>query len=160
MRVSHLKPAMEMRRYRCDDLVIPAIVLYRSAMKCRRTFWFSLGLHVLAAGSAVTAPAFAGTATPAASVSVDEQVERGRQLADRLCATCHLNPGQGDKSAANSIPGFTAVANRPGQTLPGIVDWLRSVPPMMPNHRLSQDEMTEIAAFILSLSVTPIEAEK
>jgi hypothetical protein len=29
--------------------------------------------------------------------------------------------------------------------------WLRSVPPMMPDHHLSQDEMQALAVFILSL---------
>jgi cytochrome c1 len=49
------------------------------------------------------------------------------------------------------IPGFVAVANRPGQTFDGIVLWLKSVPPMMPNHHLTQDEMFALAAYIMSL---------
>jgi len=31
------------------------------------------------------------------------------------------------------------------------MDWLRSIPPMMPNHHLSQDEMVSLAQFIMSL---------
>lgn len=80
-----------------------------------------------------------------------EDVAKGRELAERLCAKCHLNPGQGEKAGSSGIPGFRAVANRPGQTLEGVVTWLRSVPPMMPNHRLSQDEMFALAHFIMSL---------
>lgn len=86
----------------------------------------------------------------AASSAADE-VERGRALAERLCAVCHLNPGQGEKTTASEVPGFVAVANRPGQTFRGIIDWLKSVPPMMPDHHLTQDEMFALAAFILSL---------
>lgn len=82
-----------------------------------------------------------------------DEIERGRLLAERMCATCHLNPGQGEKSAASSVPGFTAVANRAGQTFEGIVHWLRSVPPMMPNHRLAQSEMDALASYILSLRI-------
>ncbi len=35
------------------------------------------------------------------------------------------------------------------------MDWLRSVPPMMPNHHLSQNEMEELAEFIMSLRDAP-----
>jgi mono/diheme cytochrome c family protein len=91
-------------------------------------------------------------ASPAQSndAQVDD-VARGKDLAERLCATCHLNPGQGEKRSASEIPGFRAVARRPGQSLDGIVAWLRTAPPMMPKHRLSQDEMFLLAAYILSL---------
>jgi mono/diheme cytochrome c family protein len=84
-----------------------------------------------------------------------EDVGRGRALAERLCAQCHMMPGQGEKRAANEIPGFVAVARRRNQTPEGIVAWLRSVPPMMPNHHLSQDEMYALAAFIMTLGDTP-----
>lgn len=81
----------------------------------------------------------------------EEAVAKGRDLAERLCATCHLNPGQMEKSGEDGIPGFRAIARRPDQTIDGIMAWLRSVPPMMPDHRLSQDEMEAIAQFILTL---------
>ena len=81
----------------------------------------------------------------------DSEAERGRALADRLCARCHLNPGQGEKTTAGEIPGFKAVANRPQQDVEGIVMWLQSIPPMMPNHHLTRQEMDELAAFIMSL---------
>lgn len=81
----------------------------------------------------------------------DETASKGRALAERLCASCHMGPGQGEKQSANEIPGFEAVAQRPNQTVDGIIDWLRSVPPMMPDHHLTQDEMTALAEFIMSL---------
>ncbi len=87
----------------------------------------------------------------AADSDVTDDVARGRALAERLCATCHLGRGQGEKRSPTEIPGFAAVAKRPGQSLHGIVGWLKSIPPMMPNHRLTQDEMFLIAAYILSL---------
>lgn len=83
------------------------------------------------------------------------EIEKGRALAERLCAACHMGPGQGEKKSPNEIPSFTAVAARPNQTVQGIVDWLRTVPPMMPDHRLTQDEMTALAAFIMSLGTPP-----
>ena len=78
-------------------------------------------------------------------------VARGAELAKALCAECHLNPGQGEKRGPMGVPGFMAVANRPLQTVEGVVGWLRSVPPMMPNHRLTQDEIDALAAYIMSL---------
>ena len=124
-------------------------------MQSRRTVWLTIAFGVAAA--ILAAGVDAGSAGAAEPPMAAAQVDRGRDLAARLCAGCHLNPGQGEKSAASSIPGFTAVANRPGQTFAGIVDWLRSVPPMMPNHRLSQDEMSDIASYILSLAVEPLD---
>lgn len=86
----------------------------------------------------------------AAQAGADD-IAQGRELAERLCAGCHLNPGQGEKEGRAGIPGFHAVANRPGQSVEGVVDWLKSMPPMMPNHHLSQEEMFRLAHFIMSL---------
>lgn len=88
-------------------------------------------------------------ASPKSTWATD--VQRGQNLAIRLCASCHLNEGQGDKQGASGIPGFVAVANRSGQTIEKVVQWLKSVPPMMPNHHLSQDEIEALAEFIMSL---------
>ncbi len=79
------------------------------------------------------------------------EAKKGRELAEVLCAQCHLNEGQGEKQGPMGVPGFRAVANRHGQTLEGIVAWLKSVPPIMPNHNLTQDERFALAAFIISL---------
>jgi mono/diheme cytochrome c family protein len=97
---------------------------------------------------------FAATAVVGLSGAADEAA-RGRELAERLCATCHLNPGQGEKTGPAGIPGFQAVARRPNQTREAIVRWLQSVPSVMPNHHLTQDEMEDLAQFILSLRTEP-----
>jgi mono/diheme cytochrome c family protein len=80
-----------------------------------------------------------------------ELVVKGRRLASSLCAKCHLNAGQGEKQGPMGIPGFAAVANRPNQSFEDVVRWLRSVPPMMPDHKLTTEEMDVLAAFIMSL---------
>lgn len=87
--------------------------------------------------------------------NASDDVAKGRELAQRLCATCHMAPGQGEKKSRAEIPGFYAIARRPKQTEQGIIEWLRSVPPMMPNHHLSQDEMVSLAQFIMSLRDEP-----
>lgn len=94
----------------------------------------------------------AAMASPPAHAS---EIAKGRALAERLCATCHMGPGQGEKSGANEIPGFRALAQRQNQTIAGIIKWLSSVPSMMPNHHLTQDEMAALAAFIMSLKDAP-----
>lgn len=98
---------------------------------------------------------FAGAgdaADPARTAAADPvRVAQGRQLADALCATCHMRGNDAEKSAGSDIPGFRAVAKRPGQTQAHIVEWLLSTPPMMPNHRLTQDEAASLAAYILTL---------
>jgi hypothetical protein len=43
------------------------------------------------------------------------------------------------------------VAKRPNQRAEDIISWLESVPPMMPNHHLSRDEMVALSQFIMSL---------
>ena len=92
-------------------------------------------------------------ATTAAAVADDlsESSARGQALAQRLCAVCHMNPGQGEKQGARGVPGFAAIAARPDQTHEGIVAWLASAPPMMPNHKLTQDERQRLADFIVTL---------
>ena len=78
-------------------------------------------------------------------------INRGHDLADRLCAVCHMNKGQGEKQGSMEIPGFQAIADRPNQTIDAIVHWLRSKPPMMPDHQLSLDEAHALADYIMSL---------
>jgi mono/diheme cytochrome c family protein len=77
--------------------------------------------------------------------------EKGRLLAESLCARCHMNEGQGEKRGPMGVPSFGAIANRPNQSIQGIVGWLRSAPKMMPDHRLTQEEIHDLARFILSL---------
>jgi mono/diheme cytochrome c family protein len=92
--------------------------------------------------------------SPARADEADD-IAKGRQLATTLCAQCHLNEGQGEKQGPMGVPGFVAVANRPDQTFGGIVRWLKAVPPMMPDHHLTLDEIDKLAAFIMSLRKAP-----
>ncbi len=110
----------------------------------------TMGQMMLAA--AVTLATLAAVCAPASAEPIAAEVQKGQLLAEQMCAVCHLNPDQGDKSGPGTVPGFVAVAKRPGQTIEGIIGWLRSVPPMMPNHHLSQDEMEALAFYILSLA--------
>jgi cytochrome c len=98
-----------------------------------------------------------GAAVPfSAAFAGADDVEKGRELAERLCASCHMQPGQGEKSNHSQIPSFRAVANRPGQSVDGIASWLKIAPPTMPNHHLSHEEKRLLANFIMSLRASDL----
>jgi len=86
-----------------------------------------------------------------AALAGADDIEKGRELAGRLCASCHMQPGQGEKSDHSQIPSFRAVANRPGQSVDEIASWLKIAPPTMPNHHVSHEEKRLLANFIMSL---------
>lgn len=88
---------------------------------------------------------------PAMAAQPTKLIDEGQRLASGLCAKCHMNTGQREKQGPMGIPAFKAVANRPEQTIEDVVEWLRSIPPMMPNHKLTASEMDALAAFIMSL---------
>lgn len=88
---------------------------------------------------------------PASSQNVDG----GRALTQSLCANCHVGARPEDQTGRSGVPTFSAIANRQAQTFDGVVRWLRSVPSMMPNHHLTQDEILDLAAFIMSLRTAP-----
>lgn len=83
--------------------------------------------------------------------AVADEVARGREMAERLCAVCHMNPGQGERTVASGISSFAAIARRPGQTPEAIVRWLRSRPEQMPDHGVTLHEAWALAQFIMSL---------
>jgi mono/diheme cytochrome c family protein len=114
-----------------------------------------LGDQLIKAGRAAVMLGVLGLGLGPGGAEAAETVAKGRALAERLCAHCHMVPGQAEKQAANEIPGFAAVARRRNQTPEGIIAWLRAVPPIMPNHHLSQDEMYDLAAFIMTLRDAP-----
>ncbi len=105
---------------------------------------------IVASCTALTLAVISDTA-----VADEKDVVRGRELAQTLCAGCHLNPGQGEKSGPHGVPAFSAIADRPQQTLHGVIKWLESRPVMMPDHRLTRDETYLLAQFIMSLRTEP-----
>lgn len=95
----------------------------------------------------LAAVAVLGIVSPASAA----EVEKGKELASRMCATCHMQPGQGEKHGPMGLPSFEAIANRPNAEHEHIVRWLRSRPTMMPDHHLTWDEADALADFIMSL---------
>jgi cytochrome c len=77
----------------------------------------------------------------------------GRDLATRVCATCHQLPGR--PAPRGNAPRFAAIANARGVTETSLHVFLSSPHPTMPNLILSQPQQDDVIAYILSLRKQP-----
>lgn len=94
-------------------------------------------------------------ASLASHSALAQDVVRGEELARSLCAKCHFAVGNGEMTGRSGVPTFAAIAKRQGQTFEGVVRWLRSSPSIMPNHNLTQNEILDLAAYVMSLHGKP-----
>ncbi|MCA1408056.1 cytochrome C [Ensifer sp. IC3342] len=93
----------------------------------------------------------AGTIAAAPTVHAQD-IQRGRQFALEVCAACHgVLAGQVQSPVAEA-PSFEAVAATPGMTAVALNVWLTAQDhPTMPNIVLSQTDVQDVSAYILSL---------
>lgn len=115
---------------------------------------------MLPRGSSPPSPSFiafalASFCTLASGSAFAQDVERGATLARALCGKCHFSARPGELTGRSGVPTFSSIAKRREQNFDGVVRWLRSVPDVMPDHHLSQDEILDLAAYIMSLKLTP-----
>jgi mono/diheme cytochrome c family protein len=95
----------------------------------------------------LAASVLAATASPALA----QDVLAGRELAQRWCADCHLvAPGQATASS-DSVPTFMAVAARQNVTADALRAFLANPHGRMPPLVLSNADIDNMAAYILSL---------
>jgi mono/diheme cytochrome c family protein len=83
------------------------------------------------------------------SAAAADDTRRGRALAERWCAECHVIAPDGP--GGDIGPSFESVASREGQTLGGITAWLFEPHPPMPDLLLAPAEFRDLAAYIMSL---------
>ena len=76
--------------------------------------------------------------------------ERGRQLAERWCASCHV-VGPGQREASADVPTFASIARREDLSESFLVAFLTTPHPPMPNMNLSRQEIADVLAYIRSL---------
>jgi len=99
-----------------------------------------------------TAAFFAGMAAPVALVPAQAaDAERGRVIAERWCASCHLVSPQQEK-AMDGVPSFQEIAERGalgGETLQA---FLMSPHPAMPDMALTRGEIEDLARYIDGLA--------
>jgi len=80
---------------------------------------------------------------------------RGKQLAERLCVNCHLVSSAQQQRASADVPSFREIANKPGQTAGGLVARIILPKHPMPQIPLEKSELTDLAAYIMSLRDRP-----
>jgi mono/diheme cytochrome c family protein len=97
------------------------------------------GLLLMAAGLA-----FAGPAT-----SLPDPAH-GKQLAQTLCAGCHL-VATGQRHANVDVPSFHEIAGKSGQTEGAIMAHIVLPKHPMPTIPLTKSELADLAAYIMSL---------
>jgi cytochrome c len=100
---------------------------------------------LLAAVAALAIPAMRGTAQEIG------QPDRGRELAQRICAQCHAVLKNQAPSPNERAPRFQTIASVPGMTAIALSATLNSSHRSMPNVMLEPDEQAHIIAYILSL---------
>ena len=77
--------------------------------------------------------------------------ELGRQYAEEVCSACHaVHALQIDSPVEQATP-FQVVADASGITANALTAWLQTSHPTMPNIILSDEDMRNVIAYILSL---------
>jgi mono/diheme cytochrome c family protein len=80
-----------------------------------------------------------------------ERAVQGHALARQWCAACHMvEPG--GTAASDAAPPFAMIAQDQRLTPDQLRAWLAAPHPPMPNLSLSRDEITNLIAYIKSLS--------
>ena len=107
------------------------------------------------------AVAIAAPAVLAAGTLQAADVANGKQIAQRWCAACHVvAPDQ--TRGSTEVPSFASVAAKYADAKK-LATFLASPYPRMPNMALSQPEIADLVAYILSLGpprYTPAPLEK
>lgn len=102
-----------------------------------------------------------------ADSAAQTRAQRGADLAQHLCASCHLMPGSQHTSVTAGIPTFTAIANKPGQTGRHIELVLMKPHSPMPDVQLTIREIENILHLLQTLRsdqsapplISPLDAD-
>ncbi|HEX2941150.1 MAG TPA: c-type cytochrome [Rhodopila sp.] len=83
-----------------------------------------------------------------------QDVQAGRAIATRWCATCHVvQPGQA-RATSTGAPSFAAIAKQKALTSDGLRAFLQTGHGRMPDLHLSRQEINDLTAFIMSQRTT------
>lgn len=75
----------------------------------------------------------------------------GRRIAELMCSSCHLVSPEKQSTAVVGVPSFAAIANHAGQSAERLAGSIIIPHPPMPTVSLTNAEMRDIIAYILSL---------
>ncbi len=93
--------------------------------------------------AALAAPALAQGALPDAS--------RGRQIAERNCASCHVTGPTATGTAVPAVPPFSVIAKLPEQSAERLAGKIIIPHPLMPTLNLTMSEIRDLTTYIMSL---------
>ncbi len=79
----------------------------------------------------------------------------GHQLATAWCSGCHQVDLRTQPVATDAVPSFQAIAAMPSTTSLSIQAFLRSSHAVMPNFRLTEPQIDDVDAYILSQRARP-----
>jgi mono/diheme cytochrome c family protein len=85
------------------------------------------------------------------AIAAAQDVERGRQLAQRWCSGCHTVDRSPGAARADGIPTFPAVATIPGMSADRLRAAMNPTHGRMPDLSLSKRDQDDLGAYILSL---------
>ncbi len=88
---------------------------------------------------------------PLTSLALAQDVAAGRAHARQVCAECHVVDGSGVRDGGKA-PGFADVARMPSTTELSLKVFLQSPHASMPSINLTQRELDDMVAYILSLN--------
>ncbi len=83
----------------------------------------------------------------------------GHRLAIKICGFCHIAASDQEfaPTLRNPVPSFQTIANKPGTTTAALRQFLLTThstiaePNKMPNPRLTDDQITDVVSYIVSL---------
>ena len=88
-------------------------------------------------------------------VETSEAAYRGAAVAGQVCSQCH-DVGMGTAPAQPiGAPAFRDIAARAGSTPEGLASWMAANHPKMPNYLFPEGQVTDLAAYIMSLQDAP-----
>jgi cytochrome c2 len=99
-------------------------------------------------GVAAFALAGAGSDLAAQQTGRAPSAQSGRDLAIKLCQSCHLIEEKSDAVVPVGPPPFSVIANRPEQTAERIRFVLFAPHPPMPEIQLTNEEIDDIIAYL------------
>lgn len=105
--------------------------------------------------SMVIALIFLGAILPtkaaAATGPENADITAGDRLAHNLCINCDVVDTRSPVLRTDRVPSFPWIANQEGETATSITVWLNVSHERMPNYTLTDDQIREVSAYIMSL---------
>lgn len=100
--------------------------------------------------TALVAAILGFAAAPAIAAEIGN-AKNGMSIAREVCARCHLVERADQSDPVQGVPSFQEVAYRPSTTELSLRVFLRSPHKDMPNLILSEDDLADVIAYIMSL---------